>query len=335
MSDTGHLQNLAVAISTLRKQQGLTQEALAERLGLTFQAVSKWENFQSSPDIQLLPRLAEIFQVSVDRLFGMEKPVSLKEKKEAVGVQSLVGGANNAEIQPLAGGANNADIQPLTGGTGLVDVQPVAGRTSLCGELPWADDGTLRVVLYRGRTLLKADAAEEPKMVFRYEGAALNVESRISVECGAVGGSVQAGRDIRCENVGGGASANRDVLCFDVQGGASGGRDVQCADVGTEVSAGQDVRCGDVKGDASAGRDISCGDVGGSVNAMGKVVCGDVGGGINTLGPVSYTGSGEEKASRDDSAGEAAIETGRLKGSDAMAESLHRRIHEESAEEEE
>ncbi len=54
-----------------RKRLGLTQDQLAERLGVTAQAVSKWENDQSCPDIATLPRLAEIFGVSTDELLGL------------------------------------------------------------------------------------------------------------------------------------------------------------------------------------------------------------------------------------------------------------------------
>ena len=57
-------------ISFLRKQKGLTQEQLANALGVTNQSVSKWESGQCCPDIQLLPNLAELFEVSVDELLG-------------------------------------------------------------------------------------------------------------------------------------------------------------------------------------------------------------------------------------------------------------------------
>ncbi len=55
-----------------RKRLGLTQDALAEQLGVTAQAVSKWENDQSCPDIATLPKLADLFGVSVDTLLGHE-----------------------------------------------------------------------------------------------------------------------------------------------------------------------------------------------------------------------------------------------------------------------
>ena len=62
-------------ISMLRKEKGITQEGLAEKLGVSPQAVSKWENDVSYPDIQLLPKLSEMFEVTVDDL------LSNKEKK--------------------------------------------------------------------------------------------------------------------------------------------------------------------------------------------------------------------------------------------------------------
>jgi len=61
---------LAGNISRYRKDLGLTQEALAEKLGITFQAVSKWETGQTVPDTLLLPPLAQALNVSIDKLLG-------------------------------------------------------------------------------------------------------------------------------------------------------------------------------------------------------------------------------------------------------------------------
>ena len=60
---------LAENILRLRKEQGMTQATLATRLGITAQAVSKWESGRSAPDIELLPRLAEILSCDIDALF--------------------------------------------------------------------------------------------------------------------------------------------------------------------------------------------------------------------------------------------------------------------------
>lgn len=61
-------------IATLRKAKGLTQDELAEQLGVSPQAVSKWENDLSCPDILLLPQLAKIFGITVDELLGAAPP---------------------------------------------------------------------------------------------------------------------------------------------------------------------------------------------------------------------------------------------------------------------
>lgn len=62
--------NLGNNISAKRKAMGMTQEELAAKLGVSPQAVSKWENNLSCPDISLLPAIAKIFGTSVDELLG-------------------------------------------------------------------------------------------------------------------------------------------------------------------------------------------------------------------------------------------------------------------------
>ena len=59
-------------IMTLRKGKGLTQEQLAERVSVSPQAVSKWENDVSCPDIAIIPKLAEVLGVSTDELLGVK-----------------------------------------------------------------------------------------------------------------------------------------------------------------------------------------------------------------------------------------------------------------------
>ena len=73
-------QTLGKRIVKNRKRLGLTQEQLAERLGVTPQAISKWENDQSCPDITLLPKLAEVFGTTTDELLGHKNTKSTSEQ---------------------------------------------------------------------------------------------------------------------------------------------------------------------------------------------------------------------------------------------------------------
>ena len=57
-----------------RRERGITQDALAAALGVTYQAVSKWENALACPDVTMLPKIAEYFGISMAELFGEEKP---------------------------------------------------------------------------------------------------------------------------------------------------------------------------------------------------------------------------------------------------------------------
>ena len=66
-----------------RKRLGMTQEQLAQRIGVSTQAVSKWENNLSCPDISVLPELAEIFDISVDELLGKDTASGTAPVKEA------------------------------------------------------------------------------------------------------------------------------------------------------------------------------------------------------------------------------------------------------------
>lgn len=64
------MKKIGKKIATLRKEANMTQMELADRMGISFQAVSNWERGNSMPDISKLPELAEIFGVTLDELLG-------------------------------------------------------------------------------------------------------------------------------------------------------------------------------------------------------------------------------------------------------------------------
>lgn len=67
-------------ISTLRKEKGLTQKEVADRLNITDKAVSKWERDLACPDTQTIPKLAEILGVSLEELLNAKSTPSTGHK---------------------------------------------------------------------------------------------------------------------------------------------------------------------------------------------------------------------------------------------------------------
>lgn len=91
--------SIAERLQELRKQSGYSQEQVAELLGLSRQAISKWESGQGKPEIDNIVKLTEIYNVSADYiLLGTEKvSVPVPEKKElsreykkAIGIIAII-----------------------------------------------------------------------------------------------------------------------------------------------------------------------------------------------------------------------------------------------------
>lgn len=88
------MKTLGETIADLRRERGITQENLAGIIGISPQAISKWENNATMPDIMLLPIIADTLGVTIDGLFGIkhkvrEEPIPGEETPEAVYDQIL------------------------------------------------------------------------------------------------------------------------------------------------------------------------------------------------------------------------------------------------------
>lgn len=73
--------NLADRIQSLRKAKGISQEELAEQVGVSRQAVSKWESGQSTPDLEKIVIMSEFFEVTTDYLLKGTEPAKDKDEK--------------------------------------------------------------------------------------------------------------------------------------------------------------------------------------------------------------------------------------------------------------
>lgn len=74
---------LGEKIRTLRKAKNISQEVLAQYLGVSFQAVSKWENGSAMPDVAMIPALASFFEVSTDELFDFNRMETERKVQES------------------------------------------------------------------------------------------------------------------------------------------------------------------------------------------------------------------------------------------------------------
>lgn len=89
-------------IRELRKEKGITQETLARAVGVTNQAVSKWEQGKCCPDIQYLPELADYFSVSIDDLFGHGREERPAERSTGCGSAAGAGARPASVSSPTA-----------------------------------------------------------------------------------------------------------------------------------------------------------------------------------------------------------------------------------------
>ena len=76
--------DIGVVIKKYRKEAGMTQEEMANRLGVTTPAVNKWENSNSKPDIELLAPIARLFDISLDTLLSFHEYLSDTEIEEII-----------------------------------------------------------------------------------------------------------------------------------------------------------------------------------------------------------------------------------------------------------
>lgn len=84
---------LSEKLYTLRRKQGLSQEALAEKLECSRQVISKWENGTTTPDAEMLHKYSDLFGVSIDYLVrdDMEEPTSVQPSGRRSGNGKLLG----------------------------------------------------------------------------------------------------------------------------------------------------------------------------------------------------------------------------------------------------
>ncbi len=211
--------SMGKVIAANRKKLNMTQEQLATRLEVTNQAVSKWESDQCCPDLQLLPKLADLFGLSIDALFERE-----------LTRQTVVTGLPWEDDKTLR--AVLYVGHTLVGHEGVAK-HPAQKEITFCYEGP----------------ALNVDS----DFSVQCGDVAGDVDAGTSVTCGDVEGSVDAGTNVNCGDVAGDVDAGTNVNCGNMGGSVDAGCSVKCGNVDGDVDAGTDVTCTAVAGDIDAG----------------------------------------------------------------------------------
>ena len=81
---------LGMMIASLRKENGMTQLDLADKMGVTDKAVSKWERDISYPDVNTIAKLAEVFEISVDELMQIKNESQNDTKKDVTSLIHII-----------------------------------------------------------------------------------------------------------------------------------------------------------------------------------------------------------------------------------------------------
>lgn len=199
MNGSDYLQTLAENILKLRKKMGLTQEGLAEKLNISFQAVSKWENAQTSPDIIMLPMLAQLFAVSIDTLFGRKpQTVCSVDWDDDDTIRGVI-----YKGRKILKECDDMSKFTLTIEGDVLNVE--AGCNVNCGNV-------------------KGDVnAGDTVNCTNVVGS---VNAGDGVNCGNVEGDVNAGDSVTCGNVGGSVNAGDSVTCEIAHGAVIAGDNV-------------------------------------------------------------------------------------------------------------
>ena len=176
-------------IALLRKGKNMTQEALANALGVTNQAVSKWELDTCCPDIALLPKIADLFEVTLDELFGREAP--RQESNQAL----------------------------PWGDDGVLRAVVYVGRKLILGH----EAGRRIEFCYEGPAL-----NVESQFSVTCDDVQGNVHAGGSVNCDDVDGDVHAGGSVNCDCVDGNVYAGGSVNCDEINGNIQAGGNVHC-----------------------------------------------------------------------------------------------------------
>lgn len=244
-------------VRSLRKEKELSQEQMEAVLGVSVQAVSKWECAQSYPDLITLVALADYFGLSIDELLrpGREgqavmHPVNIDMPNDG---KLYIVQVRNGEILQKDKYDSDQPISLCTGDS-VVDLS-VWGSAHIDGYVT----GDVSAGGY-----IECDLIEG------------NASAGSYIECNAIESNASAGGYIECGDIGGGVNANGNIECSDITGNVKIIGDLSCADITGDIEVSGNLSCGDISGDVTVGGALSYGNIDGDVSAGDNIERGDI-----------------------------------------------------------
>lgn len=300
--------NIAANIRNLRTGLGLSQDKLAQEFNVSVQAVSKWETGASIPDIMMLPKIADFFDISLDDLFYgteevQEPDLSVEQTNDAVYE------TENVTVTPDSSYDISSSEEPDISEDFEDDFKDDFRKFLKKDTIDYnnrkskflrrlsrfeneSSDIMIHVIRYKNGQYIESVYEDDTTVKLEFSDIQDNkiniaVWGNAEINCN-VGGNVKSDAgDIAASHIGGDVYCVGNVICGSIDGFAEAGGDITCDNVGGKVNAEGDVTCKDIGGDVISSGDVNCDCIGGAVKADGDITCGDVGGSVKSGGDVT------------------------------------------------
>ena len=192
--------NIGNKISTLRKEKCMTQVELAEKLFVSHQAISQWENATTLPDINSLLKICEIFNVTMNDLFDM-----VSETKSNINIP------NDDVLRILA----------VKNGVVLKSVDEL-------------DNGKVEIIF---NSVINGNVSS--MFSLNCSNIFGNVAANSYINCNDIEGDVAVGGQVNCNDINGDVAVGNSVSCNDVSGNVKAGRKIECGDIVGDIRIGE------------------------------------------------------------------------------------------------
>ena len=313
-------ENFAIKLRELRKASGMTQEQLAAEFGVSVQAVSKWETAASYPDIELMPRIADLFGVSLDELLRdvkNEKNIEAGEEIHTDAEQQCDAACSpesvEVEYEDENDDENDGDDEEDDDDDDENDDDDEDDEDDDDGSCIFVKKGRNGIVSVNtdaiekfGRKIEKMakKKAEKAGCAFeknakkhsrsstrnygnRFEWSNIMIDEMPDDNTLRV--VLMRGKQIVSSQEYDPAVCIPVELKYEKENGIAGmfgrkGGRTDCS-INVEIWGNADIN-GSVNGDVYAGGNVNCGEIGGDVGAGGNVNCGDIGGDISAGGSI-------------------------------------------------